>query len=172
MVNHGRLAKVITILMMAMTGGALVLIKLEGKPIKPMPFSLSRQSQLTSIHAVLGTEVGIEPDRWEHIEVSYQPNNGRLSSRYGITGDLARKYHFVISDGSAGDDGEIFASHRWTKQLTSLPVRSSELTRTIKICLIGPAGSQKSTLRQSHQLGNLISSLVKHCRIEAPINWK
>ena len=48
MSDQGRLAKVMLVLVVSMTIGALVLLSLQGSPIKPMPFSLSSQSRLTS----------------------------------------------------------------------------------------------------------------------------
>lgn len=160
------------ILMLAMTAGALVLLTLEGKPIRPMDFSLSREAQLTSIHAALSTEAGIEPDRWKRIKVVYQPNKGRLSPRYGLTGDLVRKFHFVIANGESARDGQIFPSNRWTRQLTCLPRFSPDDASTINICLLAGPDRTEATPRQARHLNALISCLVKHCQIDPKIIWK
>lgn len=172
MVNHGRLAKVIILLMLSMTGGALLLLTLEGKPIKPMPFSLSSQVRLPSVELTLGTENGIDRDRWRDIEISYHSNNGYLSDEFGLSGPLAREYHFVISDGSGGHDGEIYASHRWTKQLTCEQSPGAFANPdTIRICLLGDAKTRQSTPRQIRQLEILVKSLDRNCRHKLAVNW-
>jgi hypothetical protein len=173
MVSHGRLARVMLSLVAAMTAGALVLLALEGKPIKPMAFSLSSQTQLTSIPSALGTEAGVELRRWRRIEVSYHPSHTPLSARYGLAGDLATNYHFVIGNGLAGGDGQIFASTAWTKQrLCRVNANSTEGRGTIRITLIGDGPSPRSTPRQARQLESLVSSLVRTCQIEPKITWK
>ena len=67
MVSQGRLTKVMLTLIAAMTAGSLLLLTLEGKPIKPMAFSLSSQTQLTSVENALCTETGIKPDYWKNL---------------------------------------------------------------------------------------------------------
>jgi len=170
MVNQGRLTKVMLLLVVAMTAGALVLLALEGKPIKPMPFSLSSQIQLNNIHSTLGTEAGIELGRWNRIEVSYLPEKSNLFSENRLSNQISNDYHFVISNGSLGKDGQIFATHRWLKQLSCNNLASD---RTIKICLITDAATpRKSTLQQTSQLEDLAKSLVLSCQIEPKIIWK
>ncbi len=171
MVNQGRLTKVMLMLVVAMTTGALVLLALEGKPIKPMPFSLSSQIQLNNIHSTLGTEAGIELGRWNRIEVSYTSEQSALSLLQSINNKQSQGYHFVISNGSVGKDGQIFATPRWLKQLPCNNGKASD--RTIKICLVtDSAASRKSTIQQASQLEDLAKSLVLSCQIEPKIIWK
>lgn len=172
--DQGRLAKVMLVLVVSMTAGALVLLSLQGNPIKPMPFSLSSQSRLTSADTALGTEIGIEQDRWQGIEVSYCASESCLSSSLGLTGEMALRYHFVISDGTEGRDGQIYASNRWVKQLTCLnPSRGSYNGQAIRICLmVKDPQNPLSSSKQMRQLEALVMSLSKHCRIEARIDWK
>lgn len=168
--NHGRLLKVLAVLVATMTGGALVLLALEGRPIKPMAFSLSSQTQLRSIHTVLGTEVGVELGAWERIEIDTRGHQGELSQKNGLSG-LALEYHFVIADGSTGKDGEIYASNRWTKQLPCyLPGRSGT-SKTIRICLITHPERPGTTGRQARQLEDLVSTLLRYCQIEPRVVW-
>ena len=174
MVNQGRLVKVMFLLMAAMTAGALVLLALEGKPIKPMPFSLSSQTQLRSAHYTLDTQAGIELGRWQRIKVSYQKSLARLSTHSDVpTGSLATNYHFVISNGTASEDGKIFATTRWTRQLACLGTDGTELSRrTIKICLISDTDPPTRSAQQYKQLEELADSLNKLCRIQAGIVWE
>lgn len=165
MVNQGRLAKVILSLMVAMTLGAFVLLMLEGQPIEPMEFSLSSPTQMRSVHSVLGTEPGVGLADWQQIAVCYRRNDGQLRPGQGLVGSFAKEYHFVISDGSVGGDGEIFASHRWTRQ------QLCGSDKVIRICLLGDPLHSVSTPNQARKLEKLVSSLVRHCQIAPNIVW-
>ena len=172
MVNQGRLTRVIIVLVVSMTLGALVLLTLEGKPIKPMAFSLSSQTQLPSVHQVLGTTVGIDVSRWRRIEISYVSSEGIPSLADGRAGVLSVRYHFIIGNGRAGRDGEVYASHRWIKQFPCLDGSADGDGRdAIKICIIANSRGNRMTPRQASQLEMLVSSLNRNCRTEFPISW-
>jgi len=172
MVRQGRPARVILCLMAAMTIGAIVLLALEGKPIKPMAFSLASQVRLPALDSALGARAKLEPGRWSRLEMCYRPNNGQLSRRHGLTGELAAEYHFVIANGNGAEDGEILASRRWVQQ-RSCPAAgdSPEARRTIRICLIRDEGQAAITERQVQQLEALVASLSRHCREKFQIAW-
>lgn len=159
--------------MAAMTTGALILLAFEGKPIKPMAFSLSSQTPLKSVHSVLGTQAGIELGHWQQIEVSYESNQGRLSAGNGPTGSLTMAYHFIISNHATGMDGQIFATYRWARQLECINLKnSSNFPRIIRICLIVEPDDDLITPQQSRQIEKLVSSLKKYCQISSPVVWK
>jgi len=169
MANHGRLMRVIFLLMAAMTTGALTLLALEGKPIKPMAYSLSGQTRLSAAHKALGAEIGIASDRWQKVEVFHRSNNsptGQLSS-LGPVGSFAMEYHFVISDGSVGQDGQIYAAPRWTRQENCLSSLSdtSVINGVVRICLIAKPDEPGATPVQRNQLQSLIASLKRHCQM-------
>ena len=173
MVSQGRLARVMITLMAAMIAGALILLLLEGKPIKPMAFSLSSQAKLTSVGSVLGTEPGVPLHHWRRIEVSYRANLGELSNEHGLTGELGRDFHFVVDDGRACGDGQIFASRQWTQQRPCpSPGEIFDQGNTLRICLVGDPAMPRSTPRQAGQLEALVTSLVRHCQLEPKIAWK
>ena len=171
MVDQGRLAKVIFSLMAAMTGGALLLLALEGKPIKPMAYSLSSQTELTGLNDALGLEAGIDPAPWNRIEITYRANDGQLSDEYDLTGKLAMQYHFVVSDGSAGADGHVFTSPRWNRQLPCLPLDDIDARRVIKMCIIADPASPYQTPSQARNLENLVDRLRRQCHVDAGIVW-
>jgi len=168
MLNQGRLLKAILLLMVAMTAGALILLALEGKPIRPVPmgYSLHSQCRLNSSDIDLQTEVGLELGRWRDIKVYFELNNGCLSSRFGPTGTLAISYHFVISNSgnSTGKDGQIYPTNRWRSQLPCLNVPAGS-ERTLRVCLLRDSAESKQTVIQGRQLDILQSKLVKLCQI-------
>ena len=172
--DQGRLTKVMLLLVMAMTIGALILLGLEGKPIKPMPFSLATQRQLTSVNTAMGTNVGIEPGRWQRVEVSYRTPQQQMNLENGLTGEWATAFHFIIANQKTGLDGQIYASDRWTKQLNCLsPSQGPYNSQTIRICLICRNSGQKTgSDLQAQQLQKLVSKLIKTCQIEAKIVLK
>lgn len=169
--NQGRLLKVLAVLVATMTGGALVLFTLEGRPVKPMAFSLSSQATLRSIYSTLWMEAGVALAPWEQIEIDTRVDQGELSRWHGLAGKLAREYHFVIANGSAEGDGAIFASIRWTKQLACYVPEGLGRGSTIRICLITDPEQSGTTGRQARQLEDLVSKLVRHCQIERPVVW-
>lgn len=177
MENQGRLIKVIFLLMVTMTAGALVLLALEGKPIKPTGFSLTGQSILKPVSNALGTEAGIEPGRWQNFKICFVDNNGRLTQENGPTEELLTGYHFIISDGSDNHDGQIYATQLWSKQLSSGgPFSSDNRLQSIRICLIRPHGYANksiSTPHQANQLETLLKTLIKQCQMsDYKITWE
>jgi hypothetical protein len=147
----------------------LVLLALEGKPIKPMAFSLSSQTRLSSLsssNAVLDTDTALKPGHWQRIEFSCRPNNGQLSGRFGLTGELARQYHFVISDGSAGHDGDVYTSPQWLNQKPCYQAGGTvDSQDVIKICLINSPSHPKGSPWQARKLETLVSGLIKRCQL-------
>ena len=174
MINQGRLIKVIGTLICAMTGGALLLLRLEGKPIEPMAFSLSREIQLPAAHTTIGTEVGVEMSDWRRLEISFEPDSGQVSAQNGLIGPASARYHFVVSDGQSGSDGQIFASRRWIRQQMCIrPDNPAGAQETIQVCLIGLADRPfQSTPAQARQLETLVQSLQHHCQTDFEVVWQ
>lgn len=172
MVNQGRLAKVMFFLMAAMTCGALVLLALQGEPIKPMGFSLASQAYLTRLDELLQTDNGIDKGRWQRVEICFRRSDAaQVSAEQGLTGDLALKFHFVLSDGTVGRDGQIFASHRWSRQLSCFPLSRPNAANAIRICLLGDPADPSRTAGQDRSLDLLVNGLVRRCRIESETLW-
>lgn len=162
------------VLFFAMTAGALILLALEGKPIKPMPFSLASQNQLSTLQSALGTQPGVEPAQWNRIEVTYRTENHFVAGYPEPRGVAVNQFHFLLGNGQIGRDGQVFASSRWGRQQACLrDSRGSYDAQTIRICLIcRPGISPAGTPMQIQQLQNLTDSLVRFCRFEPAIVWK
>jgi hypothetical protein len=172
MTDQGRFLKVMFALMGSMTLGALILLGLEGKPIQPMAFSLSSTTQLAPAQSALGTESGISQGQWRRIEIEYSNGQSEMNCASGPTGRLAREYHFIISNGQSGGDGEIFATHRWTKQRACLnkEMKPGE-NSAIRICLLDNNQQRHSTPRQASQLESLVQSLIRNCDKDLEVRW-
>lgn len=177
MADQGRFFKVMLALMVAMTVGALILFGLEGKPIKPMAFSLSAtQTQLclqTNDSSVVGTQTPIQPGRWKNVEISCLPANGQVRWNSGPTDRLAAEYHFVISNGKGAEDGKIFATSRWEKQVPCIDARGNlETQGKIKVCLITDSKNTQCSALQMKQLDSLVIHLVRSFKAEMSVTWK
>ncbi|MBN2211781.1 MAG: hypothetical protein JW709_10345 [Sedimentisphaerales bacterium] len=172
MMNQGRLATVIITLMVSMTVGAVVLLTLEGTPLKPMAFSLSSETRLNTSPSALVTDTKIQPNRWHSIEVSYEtteqlmPWNGQLCPR------LAHQYHFVIDNGYCSADGQIYASSGWMEQHPAFdPGQQTAIDGIVRICLLAGANQPETTPQQAKQLEALIYTLQQHCGRNFPVHW-
>jgi len=161
MLDQGRLLRVVFVLMAALTVGAMVLLALEGKPIKPTAFSLAGEPQLNPVHTALATQAGIKPGRWHCFEVLYERHDSPA---------VAMSYHFVIGNGENKQDGQIYSTHHWDKQLACSNTPDAE--HTIRICLISKSAEPGSTPRQKRRLNALVKYLVEQCQIEPKINRK
>jgi len=158
----------------AMTLGALVLVGLEGQPLKPMPFSLASQVDLPAVDLAADTETGISPGKWSRIEVFWRRadqvrrGEGRLAPEFG------RSYHFIIDDGSVVADGRIHVSGFWKQQRPCVAAGQTEAGGTIRICLLvgeDDRGKLASTVKQKQQLDALVSMLVRSCQIKPRVAW-
>ena len=163
--NQGRLINAILLLVVSMTAGTFLLLALEGKPFKPVAFSLSSSSEINTnvSRETVGTKEGIIPEIWKGIEITYSTSvNEIINSR--TTGVLNETNHFIICDGTAECiDGQILATTRWYDQL---PVKDHLFSNDIiRICIISPSGQFKPTPWQSNRLESLVNCLVKHCNI-------
>lgn len=71
-------------------------------------------------------------------------------------------YHFVILNGSGGEDGKIEICPRWSKQLDGGHLKGNEANKTaIGICLVGDFTRQPPTPRQIASLKALLKHLMK-----------
>ncbi len=165
--NQGRLVNAIIILMVSMTAGALVLLALEGKPLKPVAFSLSSSSEINTnvSRETIGTRNGITPDKWANIEITFSSDYNEVVNR-ATTGPLDTENHFVICDGSHNSiDGQIIATTTWYNQNS---VNDPFASDVIRVCMLSGNGSFKPTPWQYNRLESLVNRLAKHCNI--PLN--
>lgn len=167
MFNQGRLIKVMLLLMMAMTAGALILFALEGQPIKPTAFSLSSQNRMPEIRKTLGIQHDVDLGPWRDIEITYEANNGQLTRDGRLTGSFSSQYHLVINSATINEQGPIFASQKWSVQSPChIPDYSSATRQTIRICVIKTSDCENGTSRQARLLDTLLTYLVRHFQVD------
>ncbi len=164
--NQGRLRNVMVALIVAMTSGSMLLYCLQGKHLKPMGYSLSAQQSISSSNDFAQTAIKVSPDNWSRIEITYQPAERSLLPQTGQDRPTTSKYHFVISDGTNGYDGQTYHSQHWDRQRAcQVQDYSWDASKVVRICVISYNASKSGTPRQTTQLENLVDDIRKHCRI-------
>jgi hypothetical protein len=160
MSNQPRVVKVLAALLVSMTAGAFVLMALGNNPPSAGPFCLSAYYRLGSVDQAVQSKACQSPHRWDSIEIFF--SGTRHGSIRQPVDALDTSCHFIICNGSGGDDGEIQASEQWQRQWSIRPSRTWQGTdKTLRVCLIGDG---VSTLPTDYQLKRLEMLLEALCR--------
>ena len=169
-----RMTKVLGILVLSVTAGAILLRLLQPAPLMNVTaFSLA--VAFNPIQQIFETRVPVDSSAWQRIEIH---QSGRAKGNARSLAESCRRedfgglaYHFVITNGRGGPDGRIQVSPKWTQQKDA---RGRAVNRaaiaggsTIKICLIGDFGQGKPGRVQLSQLEALVRSLQQRCGISA-----
>ncbi|MBI9015866.1 MAG: N-acetylmuramoyl-L-alanine amidase [Phycisphaerae bacterium] len=168
MAGHGRSYTVLALLLVSMGFGTIVLMKLEGKPFKPMPYSLSSQTRQTqNVGSILSTNQDIKVEDWSQIEVVLASSDKYQGQEDALRNNLSNQYHFVVSNGFFGADGQIFRTRCWSNQSLCKSNYSFDDTRkTIRICVLSSSDCPKGTANQYRRLEELVSTLTNYYDIE------
>jgi len=182
MVDQPRVARVLVILLIAMTGGAFTLLLLEGKPVPAGAFSLSSYSQLDSIGDAVHSEKAPRKGGWNAIEISYTytsgGNLGQIASLERLASADDLNFHFLVCTGRSASDGAIASTARWQKQFPCVQGdRWNGNEFTIRICVVGDDAGNPPTDSQIQRLGALVESLCRKFEISQrsvryPDGWK
>jgi len=141
MTTHSRETKVLVVLGVSITLGAIILNALGHNPPSAGAFCLSRYYRLGSVKKTILSRADQSPGRWSRIEIYVSvPESGnveQLASLSDVGGDehinpvretkekvsLDRdtvyngvNCHFVICNGRVGHDGQILPTEKWQKQ--------------------------------------------------------
>ncbi len=141
MSHRPRVEKVLVVLLVSMTAGAIVLMALGNNPPSAGPFCLSSYYRLDPVENAIVSQAAQSPDRWNRIEVYYSGtragNLEQLVSLNGLTSAEDIDCHFCLCNGLGGDDGQIQATEKWQKQWSIIPGRTwYGSSQTIRICVI------------------------------------
>ncbi len=172
-----RVAKVLAILLVSMTTGAIVLMALGHNPPTAGPFSLWTYYRLDSVKSAISSQAAQSPERWNSIEIFYSGtktgNIEQLASLGGLSGAQDINFHFCIYNGFGGTDGQIAPTEKWQKQNSAF--RGGN--RTIRICLIADGKTVRPTDCQIKRLQVLLEGLCKTFQIlpssiQYPGDWR
>jgi N-acetyl-anhydromuramyl-L-alanine amidase AmpD len=142
---------------------------------------LARAEDLPPEPAIPGSEAGAR-NPWSAIVIHHSASRGGNASQFDrlhrAKGWDCVGYHFVITNGSGGPDGEIQSTARWLEQkhgahAGALPARTDPSHRNaynefgIGICVVGNFESRSPTRRQLDALCTLVGRLKTAFEIPA-----
>lgn len=174
MPTQPRVAKVLAMLLVSMTTGAIVLMALGHNPPSAGPFSLWTYYRLAPVNSAITSQAAQSPGRWNRIEIYY---SGTRSGCIEPSTDR-HNFHFCLCNGHGGVDGQIQATEKWLKQMPATPNRTWHGTnQTILICIIADGKTALPTDCQIKRLQLLVEELCNKFRIQPdsvyyPSDWR
>lgn len=182
MSNQPRVTKVLAMLLVSMTTGAVVLMALGNHPPSAGPFCLSTYYRLDPIQQAIDSRATQTPGRWESVEVYYSGTKaGNLDQLASLSGQASSddiNCHFVICNGLGGGDGQIQTTEKWQKQWSVIPDHTwYGSSRTVRICLVADGKHVRPTSAQIKRAEALVESLAVKFNVPAskifyPANWR
>ncbi len=180
--GSSRIAKVLVVLLVSMTTGAVVLMALGNHPPSAGPFCLSTYYRLDPVQEAISSLVTQSVSRWECVEVYYSGtkagNIDQLASLSGLASSDDINCHFVVCNGLGGNDGQIQASEKWQEQWSVIPDHTwYGSSSTIRICLVADGKGVRPTNSQIKRAEALVEALsmkfnVPASQIYYPANWR
>ena len=186
--THTREKKVLVILGISITLGAIVLNALGHNPPSAGAFCLSRYYRLGSVKKAILFRADQSPRRWRRwsqIEIDYSGtesgNIEQLASLSNADSPEHVNYHFIICNGNGGRDGQIQATEKWERQSSGLPlvgtVDETTTDQTIYICVIADGEVVPQTDFQIKRTEALVEELSRKFNIQPdsiryPDDWQ
>ena len=192
MTTHSRETKVLVVLGVSITLGAIILNALGHNPPSAGAFCLSRYYRLGSVKKSILSRADQLPGRWSRIEIYViVPESGNIKSAFGGSSDVGGpehinpvreqnekvsnevNCHFVICNGRVGHDGQILPTEKWQKQ--SSVIHYSK--QTIRICVIVDDKAKTPTDFQIKRTESLAEELSRKFHIQPesiryPDDWR
>ncbi len=172
----------LAVLLVSMTGGAILLMALGSNPPSAGPFCLSSYYRLNPVKKAVLAQVPLTHKRWSCIEIYHSQtkagNIQQLTSLTGIGNPENLNYHFVICNGFGGQDGQIQTTQKWQKQWSIIPEKAWQNTnKTIRICVIAEPQTTPPTDLQRKRLEALVQTLQRKFYVESkyiyyPNDWQ
>lgn len=182
MSKQPRVARVLVVLLVSMTTGAVVLMALGNHPPSAGPFCLSTYYRLDPVRETISSREAQSSQRWEYVEVYYSGtkagNIEQLASLSGLVSSDDINCHFVICNGLGGSDGQIQTSEKWQQQWSVIPDNTwYGSSKTIRICLVADGKGIRPTNSQIRRAEALVEALVLKFNVPAanvfyPANWR
>jgi hypothetical protein len=182
MANQPRVTRVLVVLLISMTVGAIVLMALGNHPPSAGAFCLSTYYRLNPVEQAISSRVTQAPGRWECVEVYYSGTKAgdldQLASLSGLASSDDINCHFVICNGLGGCDGQIQTTEKWQEQWSVIPDHTwYGSSKTIRVCLVADGKSAKPTNAQIKRTEALVEALsakfgVPPTKISYPNNWR
>ena len=175
-----RVWKVLLVLLVSMTSGAIVLMLLGNNAPAEGVFSLSSYYRLVPLSEVTATRVLQQQGRWDCIDIHYSNTRAGnikiLSEMNGLMDPQKLNCHFVLCNGQGGVDGQIQTTERWQNQQSCTISNShGSLEKHIMICVVADGKNVTATDSQVKRLEMLVETLsrqfkIARDRVHYPVN--
>jgi hypothetical protein len=167
-----RVWKALLLLLISMTGGAILLMTLGDNPPSGGAFCLSSYYKLASADQAVASRAMQAMGRWRRIEVCYSGTRGgnieSLAWLQGLTQLQDLECHFVICNGLGGEDGLILTTDRWEdQQFVHSSLNGYGPDETIRICLVSDGRYIYPTDCQVKRVESLVDTLCRRFSINA-----
>jgi hypothetical protein len=175
MAARNRSITVLFALIASMTIGALILMALDDYRPRAGAYSLASYLRLDPVEHVVKSTVQVTPAKWDRVEVFYSWTSGGnaedLSLITGLTGASRVDFHFVVCNGSGGEDGGVQAGDLWKVQRSC-----QDRDGVIRVCVVSDGSVNSLTDRQTKRTIDLVESLsrtfqISPSSIRFPVNW-
>ena len=154
-----RTVKTLTVLLVAMTLGALALMMLETEPVRPaaQPLAVLSPPPAGPAQVIYETSVPLQRDAWRYVVIHAAGSSDAPA---------ASQCHLRIEpDGKGG--WKVDATPHWAKQQPSTHVTGFWQNASIGVCLIGDFSRQAPDREQFNLLVDLVNTLQEVCKIPA-----
>lgn len=176
---NGRTKVVWGALLAAMTGGAGMLLVLDGSGVPSLDGmalpALAATTGPTSVEGIFRTRAELDRNRWKAIVIHHSGapfgSPESLDASHREIGLRGLGHHFIIGNGSGLGDGEVHAGYRWLDQLPgahALGDQAEWLDRhALSICLVGDGDRRAFSKAQIQRSTQLAMALARELDIPA-----
>lgn len=171
MTTQLRVWKVLLVLLVSMTTGAIVLMTLRNNPPLAGAFCLSSYYRLAPTDIAISSRTQQPSGYWQGIEIYHSGtrvgNIEWLAVLNGFKNPKNLNCHFVICNGYGGEDGLIQKTEKWQDQAAVKSDKSSDdIRRAIRICIISDGKTAFPTDCQVKRTETLSETLCRRFRID------
>ena len=128
--KHSREKKVLLILGISITLGAVILNALGHNPPSAGAFCLSRYYLLESVEKAIRSRANQSQNYWSQIEIKYSNTESGNIEELAVINNLKTSdyipYHFIICNGNGGHDGLIQPTEKWQRQSCIMSEQSQD----------------------------------------------
>ncbi len=172
MSSQPRVVKVLALLLISMTTGAVVLMAMGYNPPSAGPFCLSSYYLLDPVEKAVVSRACQSPERWNSIELFYSRtragNIEQLAILNGLAGSEDLNCHFVVCNGLGGNDGQIQPTEKWQQQWSAIPDQNWQGSgQTIRICIVADGKTVWPTDYQMKRIETLVQALCRRFQIRS-----
>ncbi len=181
MTTQARTSRVLIVLIVSMTLGAVVLMALDSGGPRGSAWSLANYLKLDPIGPSVSDAADNSVYTWNRVEVFYsnttRGNLRELAILHGLQTGQDLNAHFIVCNGLGAKEGHIDPTKRWQVQNPCLPdSRWRGTVDTVRICVVADGIGTMPTETQGTRTADLVKFLRKKYKISKkhvvwPANW-